>query len=84
MCAEGETKGVIKRGEVVTEMCTQGFSFFLSFFNVYVFVNVSCAHWPVHVFNFHASWLPLIFYYTHTGPDTPTHTHTLSGLLLTD
>lgn len=23
---EGETKGVIKRGEFVTEMCTQGFS----------------------------------------------------------
>lgn len=28
MCAEGETKGVIKRGKVVTEMCTRGFSFF--------------------------------------------------------
>lgn len=28
MRAEGETKGVIKRGEVVTEMCAQGFSFF--------------------------------------------------------
>lgn len=27
MRAEGETKGVIKRGEVVTEMYTQGFSY---------------------------------------------------------
>lgn len=47
MCAEGETKGVIKRGEVVTEMCGQGFPSF--FKNIYVGL---CIHAAVYVFNF--------------------------------
>lgn len=78
MCAEGETKGVIKRGEVVTEMCTQGFSFFAHF--CVCLCICLYVHAAVHVFNFHASRLALLFLTTHTGPDT----HTMSGLLPTD
>ena len=70
MCAEGETKGVIKRGEVVAEMCAQGFSFFFAHFCVCLCVSL-CIHAVVHVVNFHASRLALLFDDTHR----PRHTH---------
>lgn len=66
MRAEGETKGVIKRGEVVTEMCAQGFSFFLLPPRLTFMCQCvpPCGKPAVHVLNFHASRLGD----THTGP----------------
>lgn len=76
MRAEGETKGVIKTGEVVTEMCTQGFSFFLFFLLTFVRTSVrtcsrACVQFPCEQVG-----LPL---WRHTQAQTPPppHTHTL-------
>lgn len=77
MCAEGATKGLIKRGEVATEMCTKGFSFFYSLLCESARVSTcactsACAHFPCREIG-----PPLR---RHTGSDT----HIMSGLLLTD
>lgn len=74
MCAEGATKGLIKRGEVATEMCTKGFPFFIHF------CECLHVHAPVLVLIYHVGRLALLL------DDTPaqTHKHIMSGLLLTD
>lgn len=68
MCAERATKGLIKTGEVVTEMCTKGFLFLIHFCQS----QCEClyVHAAVHVFNFHAGGLTLLFDDTQAQTDT--------------
>lgn len=78
MRAEGETKGVIKREEVVTEMYTQGFSY-SAYFCVGLCKRPRSAFRPAYV----------KFPCKQVGPlrshaDTHTHAHSELELLPTD
>lgn len=77
MCAEGETKGVIKRGEVVTEMYTRGFSYSARF-------CVCLRKRPCDALSHAYVQFPC----KQVGPPlssfSHTHTHTESQLLPTD
>lgn len=74
MRTKGETKGVMKRGEVLTEMYTQGFFFFIPLTFVVVYACIQAVHSDMHMFNFQASKSNLLLCLTQT--------HTLSKLKL--